>query len=86
MEKGGVTVECLRPVDYDIVYGVSPDLTKHGWGRDGWPEIYEKVRAANILILTSSIWLGEKSSTCTKTIERLYSNSGDLNNKGQYDY
>ncbi|MEE8243926.1 MAG: hypothetical protein V3R27_02940, partial [Pseudomonadales bacterium] len=31
-------------------------------------------------------WLGEKSSICTKTIERLYSSSGDLNDAGQYAY
>lgn len=86
MEKNGVTVDCLRPVDYDIAYGVWPDMTKNGWEKDDWPQIYEKVRAADILILTSPIWLGEKSSICTKTIERLYSNSGDLNSKGQYDY
>jgi multimeric flavodoxin WrbA len=30
--------------------------------------------------------LGEKSSVCTKTIERLYSSSGDLNEQGQYAY
>ena len=35
--------------------------------------IYEKVKAANILVITSPIWLGEKSSICTKVIERLYS-------------
>jgi len=30
--------------------------------------------------------LGEKPSVCTKTIERLYSSSGDLNEHGQYAY
>ena len=84
MEKNGITVEVLRPVDYNIAYGVYPDMTEQGWETDDWPEIYRKVQAANILVITSPIWLGEKSSVCTKTIERLYSSSGDLNEHGQY--
>jgi multimeric flavodoxin WrbA len=86
MEKNGVTVEVLRPVDFNIAYGVWPDMTEHGWDNDDWPEISKKVAAADILVLTSPIWLGEKSSVCTKVIERLYSNSGDLNGEGQYSY
>jgi len=86
LEKNKVSVEVLRPVDYDIAYGVYPDMTKQGWPKDDWPMIYEKVKAADILILGSPIWLGEKSSICTKIIERLYSTSGDLNEHGQYAY
>lgn len=86
MEKNGVTVEDLRPVDFDIAYGVWPDMTEHGWDTDDWPRIAEKVMKADILVLTSPIWLGEKSSVCTKTIERLYSLSGKLNDDGQYAY
>lgn len=86
MEKNGVSVEVLRPVDFDIAYGVYPDMTEHGWDQDEWPGIYEKVKAADILVIASPIWLGDKSSVCTKVIERLYSASGDLNEKGQYAY
>lgn len=86
MEKNGVSVEVLRPVDYDLAYGVYPDMTEHGWQKDDWQEIYNKVKPAEILVITSPIWLGEKSSICTKTIERLYSTSGDLNQQGQYAY
>jgi len=86
MEKNGVAVEALRPVDYEIASGVYPDMAEHGWERDDWPAIYEKVKAADILVLTSPIWLGEKSSVCTKVIERLYSTSADLNEHGQYAY
>lgn len=86
MEKNGVKTETLRPVDHNIAYGVYADMTEHGWEKDDWPEIYEKVKTADILVLTSPIWLGEKSSVCTQTIERLYSTSGDLNAAGQYAY
>ncbi len=86
MEKNGVSTETLRPVDYDIAYGVYGDMREHGWSSDDWPQIYEKVKAADILVITSPIWLGEKSSVCTKVIERLYGNSGDLSEQGQYAY
>ncbi len=86
LEKNGVSVEVLRPVDYDIAFGVYPDMTKQGWETDQWPELYKKVQAANILVITTPIWLGDKSSICSKTIERLYSNSGELNDQGQYAY
>lgn len=86
MESQGVATEHIRAIDHDIASGVWPDMTEHGWERDDWPAIYEKVRAADILVLGSPIWLGEKSSECTKVIERLYGNSHDLNEHGQYVY
>ena len=84
MEKNGLSVEVLRPVDHSIAYGVWPDMTEHGWKQDDWPEIYEQVTRAHVLVITTPIWLGEKSSVCTKVIERLYGNSHLLNDRGQY--
>ena len=86
LEKNGISVAVLRAVDYNIAYGVWPDMREHGWEKDQWPQIYEKVKVAEILVITSPIWLGEKSSMCNKVIERLYSSSGDLNEHGQYAY
>lgn len=86
MRKNGVHVDIIRPVDHTLAPGVWPDMTEHGFDQDDWPAIYEKVKAANILVLGSPIWLGEKSSVCTQVVERLYSSSGDLNEAGQYSY
>ncbi len=86
MERNGVAVEAIRAVDHEIATGVWPDMTEHGWERDEWPAIFERVLAADILVLTSPIWLGEKSSVCTRVIERLYGNSSQLNERGQYAY
>lgn len=86
MEKNKVDVEYIRAVDYDIAYGVYPDMKEHGWEKDDWPEIYEKVQNSDILVLGTPIWLGEKSSVCTKIIERLYGQSGILNDHGQYAF
>ena len=86
MEKNGVDTEVIRPVDMDIAPGIQPDMTKEGFDRDDWPGLYEKVRSADILVITTPIWLGDKSSVCTRTIERLYSNSADTAPNGQYTY
>ena len=86
LEAQGVTCEVLRPVDHDIAFGVYPDMTEHGWDSDAWPAIQEKVMAADILVLGTPIWLGERSSVCTQVIERLYGYSGELNDDGQYAY
>ncbi len=86
MKKHGVTTEVIRAVDYIIPPGVYPDMTKKGWDKDDWPMIAQKVLDADILVIASPIWLGDKSSECTKVIERLYALSGDLNDKGQYIY
>ncbi len=86
MERSGISVEVVRPVDNDIATGVWPDMTGHGWDTDDWPKLYDKVKAADILVLTTSIWLGEKTSVCTQIVERLYASSGDLNEQGQYAY
>jgi multimeric flavodoxin WrbA len=86
MEENGVSVEVVRAVDHVIAPGVYPDMTEHGWERDDWPAIYDQVLAADILVLLSPIWLGEKSSVCTHVIERLYGNSHLLNSAGQWIY
>ncbi|MFU8811936.1 MAG: flavodoxin family protein [Balneolaceae bacterium] len=85
-EAVGVETEILRPVDYDIALGVYPDMTEHGWDKDEWPDIQKKIMDAEILIIGSPIWLGEKSSVATMVIERLYSYSGIQNKAGQYAY
>ena len=86
MQRNGVTVDVIRAVDHQIATGVHSDMTEHGWEADEWPAIHEQVMAADILVLLSPIWLGEKSSVCTKVIERLYGNSHLLNDAGQYAY
>src|SRR5215208_4224492 len=86
MRRNGVHVDTVRAIDHEIATGVWPDMTEHGWERDDWPELFERVLAADILVLLTPIWLGEKSSVCTQVVERLYGNSHLLNDKGQYAY
>lgn len=86
MEENGVSAEMVRATDHQIAFGVYPDMTEHGWDRDDWPAIQEKVIRADILVIGTPIWLGEESSVCRLVIERLYGNSSVLNDAGQYAY
>ena len=51
MEAHGVRVDVVRAIDHDIATGVWPDMREHGWETDDWPDILEKVKAADILVL-----------------------------------
>ena len=86
MRRQGVAIDTMRASDHEIPPGVWPDMTDHGWEVDEWPALFERVLDADILVIGTPIWLGEKSSVCTRVIERLYGNSGQLNEAGQYAY
>src|SRR3954447_12597229 len=76
----GVETELIRPVDFNIPFGVESDL---GDG-DEWPQILEKILAADILIMGMSIWFGVRSSVCQMVIERLDGTYNTTNSVGQY--
>ena len=86
LENNGVDVDYVRAVDLDLAPGVQPDMTEHGFDKDDWPSLCKRVMDADILIIGTPIWLGEESSVCRRVIERLYAESGKLNDKGQYIY
>jgi multimeric flavodoxin WrbA len=87
MRTAGVEdVDQIRAIDHDIATGVWPDMTEHGWERDEWPALFERVLSANILVLAGPIWLGDNSSVMKRVIERLYGSAGLLNDHGQYAF
>jgi multimeric flavodoxin WrbA len=86
MEKEGLAVEVIRAADFTLPNGIQPDMTKEGEEKDDWPKLFNKIIAADILVLCTPIWLGERSSICSKIIERLYAMSAQQNEKGQYIY
>ena len=86
MEQEGVEVEHIRLVDHNVPPGVYPDMRKYGWDHDEWPKLFDRLFEADILIIGTPIWLGEKSSEAQKLIERLYAMSAQQNDKGQYKY
>ena len=86
LEKNQIDVEMIRLVDHDVAPGVYPDMTEYDWESDEWPQIFKEVDAAHILVVGTPIWLGERSSVCSRLIERLYGMSSQLNEEGQYAY
>ncbi|MFC8046314.1 flavodoxin family protein [Nocardia sp. NPDC057353] len=63
----GVTGETVRVVDYDVRPGVSAD---EGDG-DQWPQLRDRIRAADILIVSAPTWVGHMSSVAQRVLERL---------------
>jgi multimeric flavodoxin WrbA len=86
MEANGVAVDTIRIADLVIPPGVEEDMTEHGFDRDDWPAIQQRVLDAEILVIGTPIWLGEKSSLSTRVSERLYGYSELLNDQGQWIY
>ena len=84
--REGHNVDQIRLVDHHLAPGVQPDMREHGASRDDWPDLAERILRADILVVGTPIWLGEKSSVCQQLIERLYAHSSQTNERGQYRY
>ena len=83
LRKQGVEVDVVRAVDHAIAPGVQPDMTEHGASEDAWPALWQRVLRADIVVLATPIWLGDASSVTRRVVERLYSQSSELNERGQ---
>ncbi len=75
-----VESEIVRVVDYNIPTGVTSD---EGDG-DEWPQILEKIKAADILVIGTPIWFGHRGSVAQLVIERLDGTYNESNEVGQY--
>lgn len=75
----GVTGTTVRIADHDVLPGVKTDM---GEG-DDWPEIREAVLDADILILSTPIWLGHPSSIAQRVMERLDAELGETDDEGR---
>jgi multimeric flavodoxin WrbA len=75
----GVSGQVVRVVDEGVKFGVTTD---EGDG-DGWPAIREKMLAADILVVTTPIWLGQMSSVCKMVLERLDAELGEVDDQGR---
>lgn len=75
----GVPGETIRVADHDIRSGIARDL---GDG-DDWPALWEKVMAADILLLATPIWLGHPSSLCQRVLERLNADISETDDQGR---
>lgn len=67
LRKHQVFGEIERAADFNIKPGV---LSDEGDG-DEWPQLREKILAADIFILGTPIWLGQPSSVAKRVVERM---------------
>lgn len=77
----GVETEQIRVVDHNVKFGNTSD---EGEG-DAWPQILEKVKAADMVIIATPIWRGDRSSVAKIVNERFDGvMSEDTAENGQY--
>lgn len=79
LAEHGVTGEVVRVVDHDVRFGVSAD---EGEG-DAWPQLREKVLAADILVIATPIWMGQPSSVSKVVLERLDAEISESDDQGR---
>jgi len=85
MKNQGVTVTDIYARSHQIATGMIKDGAEQGEA-DEWPDIQRQIVDADILVIGTPVWLGDKSSVASKVIERLYAYSSDTNDKNQYVY
>jgi multimeric flavodoxin WrbA len=66
-EKGATVAGTVRAAALDI----KPGVTSNEGDGDEWPEVREKILAADILILGTPIWMGSAGSVAKRVMERM---------------
>jgi multimeric flavodoxin WrbA len=79
LKEHKVTSEVVRVVDHAVRFGVTKD---EGDG-DEWPQLREKIVAADILVLATPIWMGQPSSVCKMALERLDAELAETDDEGR---
>ncbi|QED37849.1 flavodoxin family protein [Antarcticibacterium arcticum] len=76
-----VSTEIIRVVDKNVKFGTT---SSEGRG-DGWPKILNKVKAADMLIIATPIWRGDRGAVAKMVAERFDGIMEEGNdNNGQY--
>jgi multimeric flavodoxin WrbA len=75
----GVTATLERVVDYNVLPGVTND---EGEG-DEWPQLLEKILAADIFIIASPTWVGQPSSVAKRVLERMDALLSETDDQGR---
>ncbi|OJZ64245.1 flavodoxin family protein [Mycolicibacterium diernhoferi] len=79
LRKEGAVCEAVRCVDFHIAPGVEADMGDS----DQWPQIRQKVLDADILLLSTPIWLGHPSSVTQRVLERLDAELSNTDDQGR---
>jgi len=79
MGQYGAEGEIIRAVDHDIKPGVELDM---GNG-DAWPAIRAKIIDADILLISTPIWMGQPCSVAKRVLERLDAELSETDDEGR---
>jgi multimeric flavodoxin WrbA len=79
LRKGGVDGEKVRCVDLNLLPGTDADM---GSG-DEWPPLLEKIKAADIIVVSTPTWVGHMSSVAQRVLERLDAEISDEDDAGR---
>lgn len=79
LAEHGVTGKTIRIADHDVKPGVETDM---GDG-DAWPGIRDTILGADILVLSTPIWLGHASSLAQRVLERLDAEISETDEDGR---
>ncbi len=79
LQRHGVEGETVRAVDFDIKPGVGSD---EGAG-DDWPQLRQRVMAADIVVIGTPVWLGQPSSVSKRVLERMDAFLGEKDASGR---
>lgn len=79
LERYGIGTSSLRVVDHHVKSGVELNM---GDG-DEWPAIRERILAADIIILSTPIWMGHPSSLAQQVLERLDADLSETDDEGR---
>ncbi|MBG6216001.1 multimeric flavodoxin WrbA [Arthrobacter sp. CAN_A6] len=79
LKEYGVESSLVRVVDHDVKRGVLTDMG----GGDEWPALRRRILAADILILSTPIWMGHPSSVAQQVLERLDAELSETDEQGR---
>ncbi len=68
LREQGVETDEIRLVDHQIDPGVVSEAVSEG---DEWPQVRERILAAEILVVATPTWLGQPSSVSKRALERM---------------
>jgi multimeric flavodoxin WrbA len=68
LRDAGVEIDEIRLADHQIDPGVVSEAVSEG---DEWPQIRERILAADILVVATPTWLGQPSSIAKRALERM---------------
>lgn len=68
LQAHGVDCETIRLADLDIPPGVTTEPVRDG---DEWPQVHERILAADIVVMATPTWMGQPSSVIKRALERM---------------